>query len=135
MPIINISHAALPVIGDPIHRVSSECATARTQLAKADIAFQARPLVNRLNPCLGSVAFALARPAYVNGYGDRWLGVVPSQVARGTFDRKELRVVDGVLGVSAVTPDRGENRDAAIARHLAAPRGPPGRSGREHCDF
>ena len=31
--------------------------------------------------------------------------MVPSQVARGTFDRKELRVVDGVLGVSAVTPE------------------------------
>lgn len=30
--------------------------------------------------------------------GGRWLSVVPSRAARGTFGRKELRVVDGVFG-------------------------------------
>jgi hypothetical protein len=42
--------------------------------------------------------------------GGRWLSVAPSQAARGTFDRKELRVVDGVLGVSAV--DAGPEKPA-----------------------
>ena len=42
--------------------------------------------------------------------GDRWLRVAPSQIARGTFDRKELPVVDGVLGVIAV--DAGPEKPA-----------------------